>query len=256
VNRHARRTQQDACLRAPTGSREVSNHRVRYPDASWLCLPIPSRGPTARDRLTDDSRIMVGTVGQPPKLKHRLSLLAYALRSTAARTYLPYSISGLWKADLFVGHTDADRWIGTTVKINREALEPAKGLRLGIVPVRSGKSDKITFNNTKNLVVCPLPHDGAFMEVFYQGWGIVKQFIWADARCPTEEYLPRPPERQVARYLEDRREFPVVKVLNALIPLSQPGLLETLPHKVGSLVSPEKRSTVETMIAPRAKIIR
>ena len=211
---------------------------------------------TARERLTDDSRILVGSVGQPPKLKPRLRLLAYALRSEAVRAYLPYSISGLWKADLFLGHTDSDRWVGTTVKINPSQVEPAKGLRLAIVPVRQGKTDKISVDHAKNLVICPLPHDGAFMEIFYQGWGIVQQFIRADARCPKEVALPRPPERQVARYLEDRRGFPVVDVLDALIPLSQPELLETLTHKASTLVSPEKPSRVEAMIAPRAKTIR
>ncbi len=94
------------------------------------------------------------------------------------------------------------------------------------------------------------------MEIFYQGWGIVQQFIRADARCPKEVALPRPPERQVARYLEDRRDFPVVDVLDALIPLSQPELLETQTHSSSTLVSPEKPSLVDAMIAPRAKTIR
>lgn len=211
---------------------------------------------TARDRLTDESRVLGGTVGQPPKLRSRLPLLAHAMRSPPARYWLPYSISGLWKADLFLGHTDADRWVGTTVKINPSQVEPAKGLRLAIVPVRQGKTDKISVDTAKNLVICPLLHDGAFMEIFYQGWGVVQQFIRADAYCPREVYLPRPPERQVAKYLEVRRTFPVVDVLDALIPLSQPELLETQIHSSSTLVSPDKRSLVEAMIAPRAKTLK
>ncbi len=65
------------------------------------------------------------------------------------------------------------------------------------------------------------------METFYQGWQVAQQFIAADARLPKEVALPRPPERQVARYLEDRREFPVVDVIEALAPLAQPELLKT-----------------------------
>jgi hypothetical protein len=79
---------------------------------------------TANERLTDESRILVGDVGQPPKLKKYISTLAAAFRRHSARLALPYSISGLWKADLFVGHTDTDRWIGTSVKINPKDLEP------------------------------------------------------------------------------------------------------------------------------------
>jgi hypothetical protein len=145
--------------------------------------------------------------------------------------------------------------VGTTVKINPSQLEAAQGLRLGIVPVRQGKTDRIAIDTTKNLVVCPLPHDGAFMEIFYQGWGIVQQFIRADATCPKEVFLPRPPERQVAKYLEDRRAYPVVEVLEALVALSQPELLETTTHSVGSLVSTGASPRVDAVVAPTAKII-
>jgi hypothetical protein len=117
--------------------------------------------------------------------------------------------------------------VGTTVKINESQLEGARGLRIGIVPTRAGTDDRIRKDDQKNLVICPLPHDGSFMEVFYQGWGVIKQFIAADARVPREVALPRQTDRQVARYLADRREFPVIDVIDALIPLSQPELLRT-----------------------------
>lgn len=50
------------------------------------------------------------------------------------RAKLPDSINGLWKADLFIGNTIMDNWVGTTVKINPSQLESARGLRLGIKP--------------------------------------------------------------------------------------------------------------------------
>jgi hypothetical protein len=206
---------------------------------------------TARDRLTDDSRVLVGDVGQPPKLKKYINTLAAAFRRPAVRLGLPYSISGLWKADLFVGHTDADRWIGTSVKINARDLEPARGLRLGIVPSRAGQSDRITRDESKNMVICPVPHDGSFMEVFYQGWQIVQQFIAADAKMPKEVALPRPADRQVARYLEDRRDFPVLDVVEALLPLSQPELLETKTRDVGVVASRSEETRVNAIIAPQ-----
>lgn len=206
---------------------------------------------TAHDLLTDESRILVGQVGQPAKLKRYINLLAAAFRRESARLALPYSISGLWKADLFLGHTDADRWIGTSVKINPKDLEGARGLRLGIVPSRQGKSDKIIKDEQKNLVVCPIPHDAAFMEVFYQGWGIVQQFIAADARLPKEVALPRPPERQVARYLEDRRDYPVLDVIDALKPLSQPELLETTTRQATVAADQEGSFRIGALIAPQ-----
>jgi hypothetical protein len=93
---------------------------------------------TAMEVLTDESRVLSGTPGQPAKLRRYLNTLAAAFRRPNSRLALPYSINGLWKADLFVGFSDSDRWVGTSVKINPRDLEDAAGLRIGIVPVRQG----------------------------------------------------------------------------------------------------------------------
>lgn len=182
---------------------------------------------TAKELLTDDSLLLYGQPGRPAKLKRYIDAVSASLRRKSARDFLPASISGLWKTDLFTGFRDSDKWIGTTLKINRDALQGAPGLRIGIVPTREGDSDSIIKDAEKNLVICPLPYDRSFMQVFYQGWEVVVQFLNADARVPKEAFLPRPPSRQVARYLEDRRDFKVVDVLEALQPLAQPALLRT-----------------------------
>lgn len=90
-------------------------------------------------------------------------------------------MSGLWKADLFLGTTDTDKWVGNSVKINRSHLEPVRGLRVGIVPTKQGNTDSIVKDESKNLMVCPLPYDGAFVETFYEAWISVVQFLAADA---------------------------------------------------------------------------
>ncbi len=208
---------------------------------------------TASERLTEESRVLAGKVGQPVKLKRYINQLAAAFRRPSARLALPQSISGLWKADLFLGNTDSDRWIGTSVKINPRDLEPARGLRLGIVPSLQGRNDKTFKDEQRNLVVCPLPHDGAFMEVFYKGWVIVQQFIDADAKVPKEAALPRPPERQVAKYLADRRSFPVLEVVEVLRPMSQPELLLTDAREAGVVARRDERSRVGAVIAPRPR---
>jgi hypothetical protein len=150
---------------------------------------------TVHQEFTDDSRVLSGVQGQPPKIKRHLSELARAFwRRT---TTLPTSISGLWKADLFLGVPEAERWVGTTVKINQRGLVGAKGLRIGIVPSLSGKSDKVIKDDSQNLVVCPLHHDGQFMEVFYDAWNIVLFFLNANARVPKEHMLPNPAHRNL-----------------------------------------------------------
>ncbi len=182
---------------------------------------------TAGSILTDDSRLLTGKRSQPPKLKGYLNTLAAAFRRPSTRLSLPTSINGLWKADLFLGTTDGDRYVGTTVKINPAHLEAANGLRVGIVPASHGKSDKIRKDEKKNLIVCPLPYDQSFMEVFYSGWGIVQQFVRADAQMPSDVALPIPSHRQVAKELASRREFPVLEVIQALEAIAQPELLAT-----------------------------
>lgn len=132
---------------------------------------------TAEEILTEDSRLLTGRRSQPPKLKTYIKQLTSAFQRPRTRASLPTSINGLWKADLFLGCTDADRWIGTSVKINSGKLEAANGLRVGIVPAAQGSSDKVFKDETKNLVVCQLPYDQSFMQTFFSAWGIVQQFF-------------------------------------------------------------------------------
>jgi hypothetical protein len=208
---------------------------------------------TAKEILTDDSALLYGSKGRPAKLKRHIDSIAAAFRKPDARPALPYSISGLWKADLFPGFTDTDRWVGTSVKINPRHLEAARGLRIGIVPARVGAKDTITKDDTRNLVICPLPHDQSFMEIFYEAWGIVQQFIKADANLPKEVALPRPAERQVAKHLVDRREFPVSEVIQALEPLAQPHLLETEEQDSKVFLRRAQSSITGSVIAPMPK---
>lgn len=205
---------------------------------------------TASNILTDDSRLLTGTRSQPPKLKGYLNQLAAAFRRPSTRLSLPTSINGLWKADLFLGTLDGDRWVGTTVKINPAQLEAANGLRIGIVPATQGRSDRVRRDERRNLVICPIPYDGEFMEIFYRAWGIVQQFVAADANIPREVALPVPVERQVVRELATRREFSVLDVIEALEPLSQPELLCTQESEQSLSALGQGTLLLDGLIAP------
>jgi hypothetical protein len=69
---------------------------------------------SAEEMLTEESRLLYGTKGQPAKLRRHIATLAGAFKNRKTKPALPSSIGGLWKADLFVGFTDADKWVGTT----------------------------------------------------------------------------------------------------------------------------------------------
>lgn len=211
---------------------------------------------TINEVITDESRLLTGTQMQPPKLKGYINQIAAAFSRPETRKALPNSINGLWKADLFIGTTDEDRWIATTLKINPSQLEGARGLRIGIVPASQGKSDKIKKDDSKNLIVCPLPYDGAYMELFYTGWRIVQQFIAADAKVPSEVALPNPPERQVARELEIRREYNLLEVVKVLEAQSQQGLLVSESKDVSvNIINEGETKFNDAIISPIARNI-
>lgn len=81
---------------------------------------------SVNEHLTDESYLLPGSVGKPIKLKKHIQGVVNAFRKPSEREKLPSSINGLWKADLFVGKTEPDKWIGTTVKINPSQLEAAR----------------------------------------------------------------------------------------------------------------------------------
>jgi hypothetical protein len=180
---------------------------------------------SVQDALTEESRVWVGNRGQPPKLKRYIPQIMNAFRRSEERNTLPRSISGIWKADLFLGGKAIDRWLGTTVKINPAHLKGAQGLRVGIYP-KLNANDGPRLDNDLNLLRIPLPYDGAFMEAFYKAFLLVRAFLKADARVPPEVNLPDAEDRFVTRELEARRTFPVRGVLGVLHDMGQPDLLE------------------------------
>ena len=230
--------------------------RIRRGDPSSILFAIEKTGSkqlisTELGLITDNSHLLSGTRGRPVKLKKHLNSLAAAFRRPNTRPNLPQSINGLWKADLFLGSPDPDHWVGTTVKINPSQLEAANGLRIAIVPSRSGRSDAIRLDEQKNLVICPMPHDGSFMQIFYESWRIVQVLCSSDFQMPREVDLPNPLHREVARIYVERREFKVVDVIDATANFAQPELLETDTDQVtntafAASVAPE----TSTIISP------
>ena len=204
---------------------------------------------SVKEHLTDDSLLLTGNKGQPIKLKKHIDGVVSAFKKPQARERLPYSINGLWKADLFVGNTCQDKWVGTTVKINPRQLESARGLRLGIVPENSGKSDKVYKHETKNLIVCPVPYDKSFMEIFYEGWDIVKKFIMAHGDMPKEINLSGSLDRVVCKQLVIRKKYPVLDVIEALEAMKQPHLLK-VENGVSEIQSNSGSSMINKIVSP------
>ena len=93
------------------------------------------------------------------------------------------------------------------------------------------------------------------MEIFYSAWQIVVNFIYADAKVPRPEYLPRGSHRMVAKILEDRRDFPILEVIQSLIPIAQPELLSTNSIQVHTDILQIKDNINNNIIAPNPLLI-
>ncbi|MFW5655742.1 MAG: hypothetical protein ACOCYW_08905, partial [Roseicyclus sp.] len=85
-------------------------------------------------------------------------------------------------------------------------------------------------------------------------WNIVQQFFAADARLPKEVALPNGAHRQIARWLEERRDYPVLDVLEAMLPIMQPELLVTNETEVSLITKSSEPSTTGSIISPVATL--
>lgn len=207
---------------------------------------------TAKELLTTESVLLSGTRGRPVLLKKHIDSAAREFRKKGKEGVLPQSISGLWKADLFLGKSDADRWVGTTVKVNPAALEGAKGLRVGIVPANIPK-DGPKLEDQRNLIVCPLHYDGQFVEILPRvGRGeAVPRCRRQDAAACRATALRRSWCRRQPR---SAAEVPRLEGDRGLGPIAQPELLETQEKKVSVILSGTSTSVATgALVVPRPR---
>ena len=181
---------------------------------------------SVRDALTPDSRLYVGQRGQPPKLQRYIPDIIDAFHAKGNNENLPRSISGIWKADLFIGNPASDKWVGTTVKSRAGGLEGASGLRIGIYPQENSK-DTPRADQRLGLIRLPLPYDGGFSELYYKSFFLVRAFLRADALVPSRIDLPDSEDRFITDELRKRAEFPVLDVIGSVRAMAQRDLLET-----------------------------
>ena len=205
------------------------------------------------DTLTENSVLLNEPYGEKIKIKKYLEDMQKSFRSYNARKNLPVSITGIWKADLFIGNTDTDMWAAASVKINHLALRYTRGLAIGIVSSRWEQERSCQAKN--GMIICPLLYKNGFMQFFYSAWRVVSYFIKNDARVPHERYFAGIEELQVAKYLEQNRDVPVLELVDDdLRRLAHPTLLmvkskDILTTDMNNNFS-NKENTNSTLVVP------
>jgi hypothetical protein len=177
--------------------------------------------------VTGNSPVLLGEGGRPVGLREHLSAMGADFRGAGVGPNPAQSIRGRWRADLFLGTARADRWVATSVNVGLADLPPGPGPRIAILPWSNGQSDAVRLADQGDVAICPVPQDGSFVEIFHEGWRIVQLLCARNFEMPGPDDVPNPLHREVARILVERREFPVVDVIEAIKKFAQPGLLTT-----------------------------
>jgi len=203
--------------------------------------------------VMDNSPVLLGDGGRPVSLREHLAAIGAAFRLPDALLNLAQSIRGLWKTELFLGSADHDQWVSAGIHTSPAPLPAAKAPRIAIVPSMTGHPDAIRLDEQKNTVICPLPHDGSFIQIFHEGWQIVQAMCASDFAMPSPSDIPSPVHREVARIFAERREFPTMEVIQATRKFAQPGLLTSSTEVVTNVpfgtTAPPATSTMITPIA-------
>jgi hypothetical protein len=211
---------------------------------------------TEADLVMDSSPVLLGEGGRPVSLREQLGALGAAFRLPSALLNLTQSIRGRWKTELFLGSSGHDQWVGASVSVSQSQLTGAEAPRIAIIPSATGVSDAVRPDEHKNIVICPLPHDGNFMQIFHEGWKIVQTLCARNFEMPGSSDIPNPLHREVARIFAERRRFPIVEVVDAIRKFAQPELLTTNVKIVPSIpFGSTAAAATSTIITPIARTV-
>jgi hypothetical protein len=203
--------------------------------------------------VMDNSPVLLSEGGRPVSLREHLAAIGAAFRLPDALLSLAQSIRGLWKTELFLGSADRDQWVSAGIHMSSPPVDAAKAPRIAIVPSMTGHSDAVRRDEQKNTIICPVPHDGSFIQIFHQGWQIVQALCASDFEMPEPSDIPGPAHREVARIFVERRRFPIMDVIQATRMFAQPGLLTSSTEVVTNVpfgtTAPPATSTMITPIA-------
>jgi hypothetical protein len=177
----------------------------------------------SRCRVVPAGRLAVRGV-VPPKKSAPVTLpdIRSAHGNPDVRSNLPSAIAGIWKADLFLGTRESNRWVAATVKSNPRDVTWHPGLRVAIHPATKGYEELC---DEDGLIRIPLPYDFGFMHYFHEAFAIVRSLLKSHDRPPSPHQVIDPAARYIAEKVHRFRKRPVREILEILRELADEGLL-------------------------------
>jgi hypothetical protein len=164
------------------------------------------------DEAGTDAVLLPDAVGRPFNFGPWVSKAALG---AAAESQLKDRIRKIWKTDLFLSTESGSRHLAATIKSNVAQLEGGAGLRIGIVPESTDKTNApgVRFSQEHKLWVVTLADPNGFMGLFNDGYHAVARSMCTLGKQPTPPYYTKPSAKG-QKLQEQMEKYPDARVLD------------------------------------------
>lgn len=188
--------------------------------------------------------------------------VAVAAQGHAAEAQLNERIKKIWKTDLFLSAEGDPRYFAATVKSNYAHLEGGQGLRIGIVPESTHKTNAsgVRYSMQHGLWVVSLADPNGFMGLFNDAYVAVSRAICTLGKHVHPPYYTKP-SAKAQRIQEQIEKYPDAKALeieDALNDAAQQDLVES-KHQLVSVNAPDwlhVKTLTPAIISPKPKFTK
>lgn len=186
------------------------------------------------DTAGTDAYLLPQGSGKPFRFGPWVSVAADGAVSEAR---LNERIKKIWKTDIFLSAKGDPRHFATTIKSNFAQLEGGKGLRIGIVPESTDRSNPsgVRWSDTHGLWVVTLADPNGFMGLYNDAYSAVGRAICTLGRQDPPPYYVKP-SAKAARVQEQIEKYPEARaedIEDALNEAAQQGLVLAQHRLVG-----------------------
>jgi hypothetical protein len=188
--------------------------------------------------------------------------VATAAQGQASEAHLPQRIKKIWKTDLFLSGLGDPRYFAATVKSNFALLEGGTGLRIGIVPESTDRTNHsgVRYSQEHHLWVVSLSDPNGFMGLFNDAYVAVARAIGTLGKHQQPPYYTKPSAKaqRVQEQLEKYPDATVLEIEAALDEAAQQNFV-TARHQLVSVNAPDwlhMKTKAPRVISPKPRFVK